>query len=41
MDQLRLNDHMGRYGGEEFLIVAPGSKDAKQDTMFKRIKLQF
>jgi len=37
MDQLRLNDHIGRYGGEEFLIVAPGSKESKQDTMFERI----
>ena len=36
-EKLRINDHMGRYGGEEFLIVAPGSKEVKQGTMFERI----
>ena len=35
-DKLRLNDHVGRIGGEEFLIVASGSKGLKQDTMFER-----
>ncbi|MCD4677207.1 MAG: diguanylate cyclase [Desulfobacula sp.] len=35
--KLRINDHLSRYGGEEFLIVAPGSKEVKQDTMFERI----
>jgi len=37
MDKLRVNDHVGRIGGEEFLIVASGSKGLKQDTMFERI----
>ena len=36
-DKLRLNDHAGRIGGEEFLIVASGSKGLKQDVMFERI----
>ena len=36
-EKLRLNDHVGRYGGEEFLIVASGSKGLKQETMFERI----
>lgn len=36
-DKLRLNDHVGRIGGEEFLIVASGSKGLKQDVMFERI----
>lgn len=35
--KLRLYDHVGRYGGEEFLIVASGSKEAKQGTLFERI----
>ncbi|MBW2655642.1 MAG: diguanylate cyclase [Deltaproteobacteria bacterium] len=36
-DKLRLNDHVGRIGGEEFLIVVSGSKELKQDVMFERI----
>ena len=37
MDQLRLYDHIGRYGGEEFLILAPGPKGLEQTDMFERI----
>ena len=36
-DKLRLNDHVGRIGGEEFLIVVSGSKELKQDVMFERV----
>lgn len=36
-DKLRLNDHLGRIGGEEFLIVASGSKDLQQNSLFERI----
>ena len=36
-DKLRLNDHVGRIGGEEFLIVANGSKELEQKIMFERI----
>jgi two-component system, cell cycle response regulator len=36
-DKLRLNDHLGRIGGEEFLIVASGSKDLQKDALFERI----
>lgn len=35
-DKLRLNDHVGRIGGEEFLIVASGSKGVKQEVLFER-----
>jgi len=36
-DKLRLNDYVGRVGGEEFLIVASGSKGLKQEVVFERI----
>jgi len=36
-DQLRLNDHVGRIGGEEFLIVASVSKELQLDALFERI----
>lgn len=36
-DKLRSNDHVGRIGGEEFLIVASGAKDSQQDILFGRI----
>ncbi len=36
-EKLRENDHLGRYGGEEFLIVAPGSTGIEKQTMFERV----
>ncbi|MFH1153528.1 MAG: diguanylate cyclase [Pseudomonadota bacterium] len=36
-DNLRIHDHVGRYGGEEFLIVAPGSGNANPELLFERI----
>jgi len=36
-DKLRLNDHVGRIGGEEFLIVASGYKDLQKDALFERL----
>jgi len=37
INQLRSNDHFGRYGGEEFLIVAANLKTPNHETMFERI----
>ncbi len=35
--QLRAYDHVGRYGGEEFLVLAPGIKRPYNKTVFERI----
>lgn len=37
LDKLRSHDHLGRYGGEEFLIVTPGSREFNPATLFERI----
>lgn len=37
INQLRNNDYVGRYGGEEFLIVVPGAKASNHEKMFERI----
>ena len=36
--QLRSNDRLGRYGGEEFLIVMPGSDLAQAPQVFDRLR---
>ena len=36
--QLRSNDRLGRYGGEEFLIVMPGSDLAQAPQVFERLR---
>jgi len=36
-DKLRTNDHIGRIGGEEFLIVASGSENPQKNILFERI----
>jgi two-component system, cell cycle response regulator len=36
-DNLREYDHIGRYGGEEFLIVAPGSRGLKEEGLYERL----
>jgi two-component system, cell cycle response regulator len=36
-NQLRLYDHFGRYGGEEFLILGLGAKPPNHKIMFERI----
>jgi two-component system cell cycle response regulator len=35
--QLRKYDYVGRYGGEEFLIVSPDSKGTKSEGLYERI----
>ena len=37
MNQLRSYDHLGRYGGEEFLILAASLKTPNHETIFERI----
>ena len=34
----RTNDHLGRYGGEEFLIVLPGTRIAGATTFAERVR---
>ena len=36
--QLRSNDRLGRYGGEEFLLVMPGSDLAQAPQVFARLR---
>ena len=36
--QLRVNDRMGRFGGEEFLLVMPGSDAAQIAQVFERLR---
>jgi two-component system, cell cycle response regulator len=35
---LRPYDVLGRYGGEEFLLIAPGTRPAAEDGMFERAR---
>jgi two-component system cell cycle response regulator len=35
--QLRRYDSLGRYGGEEFLVIAPGARDDEQAGLFERL----
>jgi two-component system, cell cycle response regulator len=35
--QLRKYDSVGRYGGEEFLVIAPGVRDAGNVGLFERL----
>ena len=37
--QLRSNDRLGRYGGEEFMLVMPGSDIAQAPQVFTRLRL--
>lgn len=37
-DSLRNYDLMGRYGGEEFLVIAPGAVDAGKNGLFERLR---
>ncbi|MBL8514914.1 MAG: GGDEF domain-containing protein [Betaproteobacteria bacterium] len=37
--QLRSNDRMGRYGGEEFMLIMPGSDIAQAPQVFTRLRL--
>lgn len=37
---LRSSDYLGRWGGEEFIVVAPANEDAEHNTLFERIRVQ-
>jgi diguanylate cyclase (GGDEF)-like protein len=37
--QLRSNDRLGRYGGEEFMLVMPGSDIAQVPQVFTRLRI--
>jgi diguanylate cyclase (GGDEF)-like protein len=37
--QLRSNDRLGRYGGEEFMLIMPGSDIAQAPQVFTRLRL--
>jgi diguanylate cyclase (GGDEF)-like protein len=37
--QLRSNDRIGRYGGEEFMLVMPGSDASQVSQVFTRLRL--
>ncbi len=41
LSALRSQDRIGRYGGEEWLLVAPGTSAAEMDAIFKRIRTTF
>lgn len=36
-ENMRTCDLLGRYGGEEFLVIAPGSKGAPQEVFYERL----
>ena len=35
---LREYDHVGRYGGEEFLVIAVGSKGQSEESLYERLR---
>jgi len=35
---LRGSDYIGRWGGEEFIVVAPANKEAEHNSLFERIR---
>ena len=37
-DRLREYDCVGRYGGEEFLVIAPGSIGSKSESLYERLR---
>ena len=37
-DNLREYDQVGRYGGEEFLMITPGSEGDEQEGLFERLR---